>query len=734
MKKVLITLLLAIIALSLMAQVEFERRLAYSDVNPSVAKYSNYVYVGKGDCIDIYNINNLSDGAIAQISNVYNCDDLRVFGDILAFNSASGHIGELSYRSYSLEDPLNPEYIGNVPLNSNMITIQSHDNYLTYIELIRTNYPCVNYTSTLYFANSDDFTVFDSILETYAYKIMADTLYTVERRDDNNYNTLVKYQITEAYNLIELETIDFAESWDGSPNGFLYYDEEKNMLISHVMEIISIVSLDNQNMQLLSETSYWAGIHPLSESHYYNGILDVCNYGRFSINEDGSLEYLGPHFYGVDYQAVYLINSSGNMLNALYYEMNSVMYKHYIINIDTGEKIMVGDCNYITSFTVKDDYLYLGRYNNFEIYDISCGQKTWLSSINVSWASRLHFDGDNLILSNANPHIANNVYIYSNTPTNPELLSQISRPLRVFDAVDGFIIAFNTNTGFNVYNIQDASNPILTRTIDIHSGRMKTPDYYVTILYSSEDGGENILNYYDTDNNFMLAYYASFNSNILYSANWNNYMLFTCETENGIVLKSTTLALNLVPEVVEHFVTNNQMFIIYEDNLIIEDDENNYSVYQITENDDNLSLELLYSFTTEEDIMSFKVIDNKLFSSSLGGYCKTIDLYSCPFLPTENNEHEVVKPELTLTNYPNPFNPETQIEFVTRKRDNVKLEIYNLKGQKVKTLLDGVIDSGTHKLIWDGRNDSNQRVASGFYFYRVVDSAGARTRKMILMK
>ena len=278
MKKVLITLLLAIIALSLMAQVEFERRLGYSDVNPSVAKYSNYVYVGRGDCIDIYNINNLSDGAIAQISNVYNCDDLRVFGDILAFNSASGHIGELSYRSYSLEDPLNPEYIGNVPLNSNMITIQSHDNYLTYIELIRTNYPSVNYTSTLYFANSDDFTVFDSILETYAYKIMTDTLYTVERREDNYYNTLVKYQITEAFNLVELETINLNRTGDGSPNGFLYYDEEKNMLISHVMEVISTISLDNGTMQILSETPYSIITPPFNESHYYNGILDVCNY------------------------------------------------------------------------------------------------------------------------------------------------------------------------------------------------------------------------------------------------------------------------------------------------------------------------------------------------------------------------------------------------------------------------------------------------------------------------
>ena len=87
------------------------------------------------------------------------------------------------------------------------------------------------------------------------------------------------------------------------------------------------------------------------------------------------------------------------MLNAFYYVLDSAMYKHYIINIDTGEKIMVGDCNYITSFTVKDDYLYLGRYNNFEIYDISYGQKTLLSSIDVPYVSRVQFDDYKLILN-----------------------------------------------------------------------------------------------------------------------------------------------------------------------------------------------------------------------------------------------------------------------------------------------------------------------------------------------
>jgi hypothetical protein len=86
-------------------------------------------------------------------------------------------------------------------------------------------------------------------------------------------------------------------------------------------------------------------------------------------------------------------------------------------------------------------------------------------------------------------------------------------------------------------------------------------------------------------------------------------------------------------------------------------------------------------------------------------------------------------------NYPNPFNPTTNIAYNMQVPGNVTLEVYNIKGQKVKTLIDEYKNAGNHIITWNGNNDSNQSVASGVYFYKMkVDGKLSSTKKMILMK
>jgi hypothetical protein len=85
-------------------------------------------------------------------------------------------------------------------------------------------------------------------------------------------------------------------------------------------------------------------------------------------------------------------------------------------------------------------------------------------------------------------------------------------------------------------------------------------------------------------------------------------------------------------------------------------------------------------------------------------------------------------------NYPNPFNPTTNISFVLGSDMPVKLDIFNVRGQKVKTLCDLPLSKGKHSLLWDGRDGANRPVASGIYFYRLSTPEGIRTQKMMLMK
>jgi len=86
-------------------------------------------------------------------------------------------------------------------------------------------------------------------------------------------------------------------------------------------------------------------------------------------------------------------------------------------------------------------------------------------------------------------------------------------------------------------------------------------------------------------------------------------------------------------------------------------------------------------------------------------------------------------------NYPNPFNPETTISFTLKDNTlSLKLNIYNIKGQLVKTLYDGALQKGQHSFVWNGTDETNCQVSSGVYFYRLSNGKESRQRKMVLLK
>ncbi|MEJ2636121.1 MAG: FlgD immunoglobulin-like domain containing protein, partial [Calditrichia bacterium] len=85
-------------------------------------------------------------------------------------------------------------------------------------------------------------------------------------------------------------------------------------------------------------------------------------------------------------------------------------------------------------------------------------------------------------------------------------------------------------------------------------------------------------------------------------------------------------------------------------------------------------------------------------------------------------------------NYPNPFNPVTNVRFSLSRLVKVRLDIYNVLGQRVRTLVDREMAAGAYRLQWDGRNDAGNYLGSGIYFYRIWAGDYVKTRKMILMR
>ncbi|MBW6515458.1 MAG: T9SS type A sorting domain-containing protein [Candidatus Cloacimonetes bacterium] len=104
------------------------------------------------------------------------------------------------------------------------------------------------------------------------------------------------------------------------------------------------------------------------------------------------------------------------------------------------------------------------------------------------------------------------------------------------------------------------------------------------------------------------------------------------------------------------------------------------------------------------------------------GYTNITDTVNTPLVTSLNQ------------NIPNPFNPETIIKFTVSEPTHVKLIIYNLKGQKLKTLLDEFIAAGEYQYFWNGLDEQRREMPSGIYLYQLITEKEIITRKMIMLK
>jgi len=100
-----------------------------------------------------------------------------------------------------------------------------------------------------------------------------------------------------------------------------------------------------------------------------------------------------------------------------------------------------------------------------------------------------------------------------------------------------------------------------------------------------------------------------------------------------------------------------------------------------------------------------------------------------------SNDDCVILPVTMLRgNYPNPFNPTTTILFDIRNKEQVLIEIYNIKGQRIKTLVNDVFTTGSYRVVWNGDDDSGRNVGSGVYFYKWRAGEYSSVRKMVMVK
>jgi len=117
-------------------------------------------------------------------------------------------------------------------------------------------------------------------------------------------------------------------------------------------------------------------------------------------------------------------------------------------------------------------------------------------------------------------------------------------------------------------------------------------------------------------------------------------------------------------------------------------------------------------------------------------FLKAFDFYN---ITTDVDDHggDPILPNAMalMQNYPNPFNMATTISFNLASPGQVRIEVFNLLGQRIATVAEGSYPSGLSAIVWNGRNDSGEELSSGIYFYRLtIDGARAESRKLVILK
>ncbi len=261
-------------------------------------------------------------------------------------------------------------------------------------------------------------------------------------------------------------------------------------------------------------------------------------------------------------------------------------------------------------------------------------------------------------------------------------------------------------------------------TIDLYS-IFKDPNNDVLEFSFSESDNLNL----EFDENGYLV--------ITPNQNWNGTETVTIYAEDGVTdfvvsvsFLVTVTPVNDRPSLQSKFPVDTNF-----------DSNTNILTFSVVVND--VDSELAYEWKIDNEIVEGEVSDTLNFVfDSVGEY--TVKCYASDsdftVIATWNvniavsNDINVVAVNNLSQNNPNPFNPTTNINFSLSKNSNVSIIVYNVKGQKVKTLVSDRYTQGSHNVVWNGLDDNNQPVASGVYFYRMVSDEFHSTKKAIMMK
>ena len=296
-----------------------------------------------------------------------------------------------------------------------------------------------------------------------------------------------------------------------------------------------------------------------------------------------------------------------------------------------------------------------------------------------------------------------------------------------------FEIFFVNDEGFTVsgeVNVIDDDSELPVYVIAVSSD--EDDDDYIEVVTVRDDGSYDIS--LDESGEYFLLATTSGVFPVYYPDvyDWEDAQVLQVESDIEDINFTLNQPENQGIETVAGVVTNDDgsgvsgaTVLLYDQNDIpvtftTTNSNGEYSLTYLASNDYAFNVTKMYYQSYSEDINT--------------GEQSSVDAVINMVNPTPVSETNTVVQPYLLSNYPNPFNPETTITYYVGSSGNVEVEVYNILGQKVKTLVQDDKSRGLHSVIWNGKDDNSNPVSSGIYLYKIKSGKYSKTKKMILMK
>lgn len=156
--------------------------------------------------------------------------------------------------------------------------------------------------------------------------------------------------------------------------------------------------------------------------------------------------------------------------------------------------------------------------------------------------------------------------------------------------------------------------------------------------------------------------------------------------------------------------------------------------FRITRSDNGSESIPLDNVAVRQNGMNFSFVDNVVTPEQLYRYQVYLKDDGTDRLLFETEKVESPRPPFNIVNYPNPFNPGTEISYFNAVEGPVSLEIFDTSGRLVRRLVKKTQAAGEHRVFWDGKNDSGSGQSSGIYFCKLKSGKNVSSRKLVLLR